>query len=171
MQTLEYESFASLIRATQDRVLQRIGRRLSSELSRQVDVEDILQQACLSAWQHFDHKAGWQPRAFAAWILRFAEHEILNASRRRSMNRLESIELAADNGPAEMDDCVANHQFQTESISRDGKHAVAMRSLLDAPWVTVAFVLDRPNSSATRKLLGRARQRMQRSPSWDPEEA
>jgi RNA polymerase sigma-70 factor (ECF subfamily) len=49
------------------------------------DAEDVVQEAAVALWQHFD---GYDPeRPFLPWACRFAYHQVLNFRRRRKNHR------------------------------------------------------------------------------------
>lgn len=149
-------SMSDLAVTTEPILLRNINARLGQSVASRVEAEDILQQAYVSALPHFRRRPVLDPRGFVRWILRFATNEIRNTSRRF---RGESASIESED-PASR--AVARIAVAPRGALGCEQHerVFAMRDRFTLPWTTVSFLLRRPNRSSTRKLLGRARNRL-----------
>lgn len=151
------EKMGWLAASTRAKLLRRIDASLGPAVASRSEPEDILHQAFVSALPHFRQRPVQDPAGFVRWMLRFALNEIRNTSRRRH----------GDDGSIDWEIAGPRTASVEASVLVRGsagpppqERVLALKDRFYLPWTTVAFLLDRPDASSTRKLLGRARHRL-----------
>jgi RNA polymerase sigma-70 factor (ECF subfamily) len=87
------EAFRELLERYGDVVAHRIQRMLPRAMRRRVTVQDVLQDACLAAYQHRDRFESEEVDGFRRWLLGIVDHKVKDAVRfhvgaaRRSLER------------------------------------------------------------------------------------
>jgi len=173
-------AFAAWLERRRPELLAHLARRLSPALRRQMQAEDILQEAVLEALRAPARLARCGGDGWRAWVLAIAENRIRLAARRaqpRSRPRRTTpladglvrhdVELSAVPAAAPTDEERAGLREETlrlcsalRALSGDERTALVLRTWLDLSWETVAFVLDRPSAGAARQLHARARRKL-----------
>ncbi|MGE4222721.1 MAG: RNA polymerase sigma factor [Vicinamibacterales bacterium] len=106
----DLEAFGALV----DRHARSARRVAAAALAAPDDADDVVQEACLVAWQRLSDLA--DPAAFRSWLLRITWRKAIDRRRsvRRWLTRLvageagrDEVDIAADPGPSPEDHAVA----------------------------------------------------------------
>ena len=87
------EAFRELLERYGDTLTRRIRRSLPRGMQRRVTIQDVLQDACLAAYQHRDRFDSEEIAGFRRWLLGIVDHKVKDAVRfhagaaRRSLAR------------------------------------------------------------------------------------
>jgi RNA polymerase sigma-70 factor, ECF subfamily len=97
----DQDAFAALFERCRSRLAVIIHCRLSSDLRRDADVDDILQETMMRAFrdiQRFEYRA---PGSFVSWASRIAEHVIVDAARSQDRQKRagEHVRLRSESNP------------------------------------------------------------------------
>lgn len=164
--------------------MRRLERRLGRNVSAHVSPDDILQHASLTGLRHFERTAIARPRQFVSWMMRIAENETRNTSRRllpkvrprkdaalppsllQSVDALRSVarELEGERTSATPErEHVSQLVEDVHVLLWDHRVTVVLRDFLSVPWGTSAFLLERTTEGAVRAMLSRARRSLSAS--------
>lgn len=140
--------------------------------------DDILQHASLTGLRHFDSTAIERPRQFVSWMLRIAENETRNTSRRLMpkvrprkdaalpaslLQSVEALDTVAREPGGERGRAATGREHVSQLVEGvhvltwDHRVTLVLRDFLRVPWGTSAFLLDRTTEGAIRAMLHRAR--------------
>lgn len=142
-----------------------VRRRTLRSGLRQVDVDDVFQDAALRALGAATTLRATCERGFRAWFLGIARNVLLERRRRHGARVTPTDDLGdvpertggGDGGPPEGDS-----RGVVWGLRPDQRSAVVLRTLFVLGWEDVATVLDRPTRSAARLVHVRARRRIDR---------
>ena len=81
------DAFSPLLERYRSRLAVWVFYRMSPELRRWVDVEDIVQETTLRAFREFDKFTYQGPGSFMRWLARMAEHIIIDSARYRGRDK------------------------------------------------------------------------------------
>ena len=83
----DHEAFSALFKKHRPRLAVLIHYRLSPELRRFFEVDDILQETFLKAFRSFDQFTYRAPGSFMSWLTRIADHALADLARSRGPGR------------------------------------------------------------------------------------
>jgi len=97
----DQDAFSRLFEKCRPRLAVIIHCRLSSDLRRDADVDDILQETMLRAFrdiQRFEYRA---PGSFMSWLVRIAEHVVVDMARAQDRQKRagEHVRLRSESNP------------------------------------------------------------------------
>ncbi len=87
------DAFTPLFDKYRPRLAVLIHYRLSPRMRTQVEVDDILQETLLRAFQQFEQFAYRGPGSFMHWLSRMAEHVIIDAARYQNRDKRRAAEM------------------------------------------------------------------------------
>ncbi len=160
-------AFEELFNTHRGRLQARISERLSSQLRRRVDPEDILQDAFSKAFETID-RFRWQgDNSFFAWIASIAEHLILNASRKKQLQMLQLDRDVPKSSATPVKALEREERFERlksslEKLGPDQRKAVILARIDGLPVREIAQQMKR-SEDAVRQLLTRALRQLRSS--------
>src|SRR5262245_20103862 len=86
-------AFTTLFEKYQKRLALLIHYRLSPELSRLTEVDDVLQETFLKAFRDIKQFRYENPGSFLSWLLKIADHVIADAARFHGRQKRRAAEL------------------------------------------------------------------------------
>ena len=87
------EAFSQLFRLYHHRLAVSMYYRMSAELRALHEVDDILQEVFLSAARNMDQFTYRSPGSFMAWLLRIADHAIVDLARHQNRKKRHAEEM------------------------------------------------------------------------------
>ena len=89
----DQEAFALLFQKYRARLAVLIYYKLSEDLRRRIEVDDILQEVFFAASTQLDSFTYRAPGSFVAWLARIADHVIIDAARFESRQKRRAEEM------------------------------------------------------------------------------
>ncbi len=89
----EEQAFAELFHKYSSRLAVLVHYRMSPELRGQIEVDDILQETFLAASRQLDKFEYRNPGSFMSWLVRIADHVIVDAARHRGRQKRRPAEM------------------------------------------------------------------------------
>lgn len=123
----ESEAFSALFQKYRRRLAVSVYYRMGPELRAAVEVDDILQEAFLAASRSIDDFTYHSSGSFMAWLVRIAEHAIIDSARfqtRQKRHAEELLRFRSESNPGGPD------PVDTNTPSRLLLQEEAMRALL-----------------------------------------
>lgn len=157
----------ALFESHRPRLLSRIDWRLSDQLKRRVDPEDILHGALCTAFETID-RFHWQGEdSFFAWISAIAEHLILNATKKKQLKTLRldrDIPRSSVTGGKAMsrEERFERLKASLAALTPDQREAVMLARIDGLPTKEIARRMGR-SEDAVRQLLTRALRQLKTS--------
>src|SRR5262245_55783523 len=170
------DAFAALFAKCRSRLAVITHCRLSSDLRRDADVDDILQETMLRAFrdiQRFEYRA---PGSFMSWLVRIAEHVMVDMARAQERQKRagEHVRLRSESnpgGPEPAHSYTPSRIFrENESLGRfvetlkllpeDYRRVILLAKVEGLSISEIAARLEKSNE-ATSLLLHRAIKRLQ----------
>jgi RNA polymerase sigma-70 factor (ECF subfamily) len=119
------EAFSLLFQKYRPRLAVLIYYKLSPELSRRVEVDDILQEVFFAAAREIEGFAYRSPGSFMSWLSRIADHVIIDAARFEGRQKRHAAEMlrfrSASNpgGPEPIDSHTPSRAYaEKEAVER-----------------------------------------------------
>ena len=172
----DHEAFSRLFEKYRSRLAVLVHYKLGSDLRRDADVDDILQETMLRAYrdiERFEYKA---PGSFMSWLARIAEHVIVDAARAQKRHKRagEHVPFRSESnpgGPDPADFHTPSRIFsENESLGRfvetlgslpeDYRRVILLAKVEGLATSEIAQRLEKSNE-ATSLLLHRAIKRLQ----------
>jgi RNA polymerase sigma-70 factor (ECF subfamily) len=97
------EAFSALFEKHRPRLAVLIHYRLSPELRRFFEVDDILQETFLEAFRDFDQFTYQSPGSFMSWLVRISDHVMADLARsqgRQKRHAAEILRFRSESNPA-----------------------------------------------------------------------
>ena len=160
-------AFDELFELHRNRLLARIRSRLSDQLQRRIDPEDVLQDAICKAFETVD-RFRWQgENSFYAWVAAIAEHLILNATKKKQLTtlRLDRDVARSTVGPEKAlsrEERYDRLRSSLGALSPDQRTVVILARIEGLPAREIARRMER-SEVAVRKLLSRALRELKKS--------
>jgi len=156
------EAFAKLY----DAYVERVSRYIYFRVSEERDMEDLVSQVFLKAWEHLDrYKMGSSP--FVAWLYTIARNLVIDHYRTKK-NTLSLEEARAFPSDMEMPDEEAQMHFDLEAmrdslqvLSKDQQQVLILKYIAGLPNESIAKVMNKPEGTI-RGLQMRALQTLAR---------
>jgi RNA polymerase sigma-70 factor (ECF subfamily) len=97
----DQEAFSPLIEKYRSRLAVWVHYRMSPNLRRMIEVDDILQETLLRAFKEFEHFQYRAPGGFMRWLMLIAEHVIADTARYhgREKRHAEMVRLRSESNP------------------------------------------------------------------------
>jgi RNA polymerase sigma-70 factor (ECF subfamily) len=138
------EAFAKLY----DAYVERVSRYIYFRVSEEGDVEDLVSQVFLKAWENLDrYKTGGSP--FAAWLYTIARNLVIDHYRTKK-NTLPLEEALALPSDMEMPDDEAQTHFDLEAmrdalqfLTADQQQALLLKYIAGLPNESIARVMNK----------------------------
>jgi RNA polymerase sigma-70 factor, ECF subfamily len=99
----EHEAFSALFEKHRPRLAVLIHYRLSPELRRFFEVDDVLQDTFLEAFRDFDQFKYELPGSFMSWLARISDHVMADLARsqgRQKRHAAEMLRFRSESNPA-----------------------------------------------------------------------
>jgi RNA polymerase sigma factor (sigma-70 family) len=170
----------ALLESHRPRLAHWVRKWLGMRADAWIGVEDILQDVLWSAWRTQAMVRSDDPNVVRSWLFRIARNRVREHARRHARrNERRGLEMeergAALEELADRDCACPEIVAEAHTVTRaaigslvhlDGaeRMALVLRELLDAPWETTAFLLERPSYRAARSAIARARSSLDRAP-------
>jgi len=156
------EAFAKLY----DAYVERVSRYIYFRVSEERDMEDLVSQVFLKAWEHLDrYKMGSSP--FVAWLYTIARNLVIDHYRTKK-NTLSLEEARAFPSDMEMPDEEAQMHFDLEAmrdslqvLSKDQQQVLILKYIAGLPNESIAKVMNKQEGTI-RGLQMRALQTLAR---------
>ena len=152
------EAFAKLY----DAYVERVSRYIYFRVSEERDMEDLVSQVFLKAWEHLDrYKMGSSP--FVAWLYTIARNLVIDhyRTKKNTLPLEEAIALPSD---MEMPDEEAQTHFDLEAmrdalqvLSKDQQQVLVLKYIAGLPNESIAKVMNKQEGTV-RGLQMRALQ-------------
>ena len=138
------EAFAKLY----DAYVERVSRYIYFRVSDECDMEDLVSQVFLKAWEHVDrYKMGNSP--FIAWLYTIARNLVIDHYRTKR-NNLPLEEAVALPSNLSMPDEMAQTQFDLEAmrdglqaLSKDQQQALVLKYIAGLPNDSIAKIMNK----------------------------
>src|SRR5215211_7349285 len=138
------EAFAKLY----DAYVERVSRYIYFRVTADCDMEDLVSQVFLKAWEHLDrYKMGTSP--FIAWLYTIARHLVIDHYRTKK-NILPLEEAIALPSDLDMPDQEAQLHFDLEAmrdalqmLSKDQQQALILKYIAGLPNDSIAKVMNK----------------------------
>jgi RNA polymerase sigma-70 factor (ECF subfamily) len=138
------EAFAKLY----DAYVERVSRYIYFRVAEDCDMEDLVAQVFLKAWEHLDrYKRGSSP--FIAWLYTIARHLVIDHYRTKK-NILPLEEAIAFPSDLDMPDQEAQLHFDLEAmrdalqmLSKDQQQALILKYIAGLPNDSIAKVMNK----------------------------
>jgi RNA polymerase sigma-70 factor, ECF subfamily len=138
------EAFARLY----DAYVERVSRYIYFRVTEDCDMEDLVSQVFLKAWENLDrYKMGSSP--FIAWLYTIARNLVIDhyRTKKNTLPLEEAIHLPSD---LEMPDDEAQTRFDLEAmrdalqvLSKDQQQALVLKYIVGLPNDTIATVMNK----------------------------
>lgn len=143
-----------------------IRSRIGPTLRHEVDVDDLLQETFLRAFQSIGRFEWRDEGSFQRWLEGIAEHLIWNASQKRGRGRLRITEDHPDSDTSPSGHVRRNERFDRleaalSRLSPDHRTAIQLARIEGLKVKEIAARMDR-SPDAVKKLLARALARLRR---------
>lgn len=89
----DQDAFTSLFEKNRRRLAVLIHYKLSSEMRRHEDIDEIIQEVFLAAFQDLKQFEYRSPGSFIRWLSRIADHVITDAARFRNRQKRHAVEM------------------------------------------------------------------------------
>jgi RNA polymerase sigma-70 factor, ECF subfamily len=93
IKTGDQEAFTALFGKYRPRLAVLVHYRMSAELKRWFEVDDILQETFLKAFRDFDQFTYRSPGSFMSWLARIADHAMADLARSRDRQKRRVAEM------------------------------------------------------------------------------
>lgn len=139
---------------------------LARHLTRhEFDAQDVVQEASLRAWRHFDGFRGGNPRVWLLTIVRHTAYTWLSRASHRATEALDDVGDDVIAAAAQADDALAVSEQRAvvsralAQLPRESREIVVLRDIEDLSYQEIARVLGVPIGTVMSRLA-RARQRL-----------
>ena len=138
------EAFAKLY----DAYVERVSRYIYFRVADECDMEDLVSQVFLKAWENLDrYKTGKSP--FVAWLYTIARNLVIDHYRMKR-NNLPLEDVIAIPSPLEMPDEMAQTHFDLEAmrdglqaLSKDQQQALVLKYIAGLPNDSIAKIMNK----------------------------
>jgi len=138
------EAFAKLY----DAYVERVSRYIYFRVADDCDMEDLVSQAFLNAWEHLDrYKPGTSP--FIAWLYTIARNLVIDHYRTKK-NSLPLEEAIAFPSELDLPDEMAQTRFDLEAmrdglqaLSKDQQQALVLKYIAGLPNDSIARIMNK----------------------------
>jgi len=121
----DQEAFSRLFEKHRPRLAVLIHYRLSPELRRFYEVDDILQETFLEAFRDFDQFSYQSPGSFMSWLARISDHVMADLARSQGRQKRQAAEMlrfrseSNPSGPEPVDSRTPSRVFAEEEGLRE----------------------------------------------------
>ncbi len=159
------EAFDALVESHRDRLERHVRHRMGARLRGRAEVDDILQDAFLRAFQSIARFAWRGDDSLPSWLKTIADHVLLEAASRDARDLLAPLEQDAASATIPPEQALRRSErfdrleAALEGLSPEHRKVIRLARLEKLPLKEVARRMDRtPN--AVKQLLWRALQKL-----------